>query len=66
MKRMIERFALWLLRKIGYPLEIDIWNVILFYGRWWTVSAWNMRYDCNCDRVNLDITAICVKKDMVP
>lgn len=59
MKKLIERFALYLLRKVGRnPVEVDIGNKVLFYGRWWTVSEWSMRHDGVLDRSELNFTAI--------
>ena len=59
MKNLVERFALYLLRKVRRsPVEVALGNKVLFCGRWWTVSEWSMRHDGILDRVELNFTAI--------
>lgn len=59
MKRLIERFALWMLRKIGRnPVGVSLGDKVLFRGQWWLVESFRLEHDGFLGRQELNFTAI--------
>lgn len=61
MKKLIERFALFLLRKVGRmpgANEVSLGGEILFNGRLWTVYSWDVQCSGTPSRAKLHIGAV--------
>lgn len=57
MKKLIERFALFLLRKVGKEnRELSVCNNVWYMGAWWKVKSWGMK-KTDYNQMELQITA---------
>lgn len=66
-KKLIERFALYLLRKVGRnPVEVGIGKKVWFSGTWWLVTHWSLTHDGHFNRRKLNFTAIRHGEDEMP
>lgn len=58
MKKLIERFALFLLRKVGKEnRELSVRNHVWYMGAWWKVKSWGMKMT-DYNQMELQIEAV--------